>query len=45
MMMLIHRICIALRGDGRPHMLAIATSVSAAMDVLNWKRTKLRMFA
>ena len=45
MMMLIHRICMALSGEGSPSKLAPATSVSAAMLVLSWKRTKLRMLA
>ena len=43
MRMLIHRICIALSGLGRPSAVEMATSVSAATDVVSWKRRKLPM--
>lgn len=42
-MMLIHSICMALSGLAMPISVASAISDKAAMDVLNWNRTKLRM--
>jgi hypothetical protein len=42
-MMLIHKICIALRGDGSPKAVATLAIARAANDVLNWKERKLRM--
>lgn len=43
MMMLIHKICIAFRGFAIPIKVAKAIKDKAAIEVLNWKRTKLRM--
>lgn len=43
MMMLIHRICIAFSGFGMPINVERAISDRAAIDVLNWNRTKFRM--
>lgn len=43
MMMLIQRICIAFNGFGMPIKVDNAINDSAAIDVLNWNRTKFRM--
>lgn len=43
MMMLIHRICMALSGQSRPMMVASATMVSAATLVESWKVMKFLM--
>lgn len=43
MMMLIHKICIAFNGFGIPIKVARVMRERAAIDVLNWNRTKLRM--
>lgn len=43
MMILIQRICIAFNGFGMPIKVDNAINDSAAIDVLNWKRTKFRM--
>ena len=36
MMILIHNICIGLRGEGKSHRVDIAINISAAIDVDNW---------
>lgn len=43
MMMLIHRICMAFKGFGIPISVARAMRDSAAILVLSWNLTKLRM--
>lgn len=43
MIMLIHRICIALSGVGSPNAVAILAMVNAAKEVLNWNARKQRM--
>lgn len=43
MMMLIQRICMALRGQSRPSTVARATMVSAATLVDSWKVMKFLM--
>lgn len=43
MIILIHRICMAFRGFAIPMSVARAIRERAAMDVLSWNRTKLRM--
>lgn len=43
MMMLIQRICIAFSGFGMFISVDRAISDKAAIDVLNWNRTKFRM--
>lgn len=42
-MILIHRICMAFKGFAMPINVASAINERAAIEVLNWKRTKLRM--
>jgi len=42
-MMLIHKICMALSGFGRPNAVATLAIVSAANDVLSWNDRKHRM--
>lgn len=36
MIMLIHNICIGLRGEGKSQSVDIAINISAAIDVDNW---------
>lgn len=43
MMMLIHRICMALSGFGMPISCDSVISERAAIDVLSWNLTKFRM--
>lgn len=43
MIILIQRICIAFRGEGRPKAVATLAMVRAAKDVDNWKARKARM--
>ena len=42
-MILIQSICMAFKGLAMPIRVANAINDKAAIEVLNWKRTKLRM--
>ena len=42
-MILIHKICIAFKGDGKPKAVATLAMVNAAKEVESWKAKKERI--